>query len=202
MVQLHSAHFLTVGGDPLWLRGLEATPPRLRLLDHINKVLAHQPWLTACSHIQVNEAHQWQRCWILGGPRKVALIFSLCCFQTLLGERCWSLAELVQAVVILAHCHSLCSFVFGCDTSPVDKAPLSTSPNGTPPAFWPFDAANGNTNVPQTPAAPTEHKAHLRVGRLSLLSLTFETVRVWFHECQHPLFRVEFASIPTRGNMR
>jgi len=53
LVYLHSAQFLRVGGDPLWLQGLEAAPPRLRLLDHINKVLAHQPWLTACSHIQV-----------------------------------------------------------------------------------------------------------------------------------------------------
>uniref|UniRef100_A0A8C5E3B4 Sestrin-3-like n=1 Tax=Gouania willdenowi TaxID=441366 RepID=A0A8C5E3B4_GOUWI len=117
LVYLHSAQFLRVGGDPLWLQGLEAAPPRLRLLDHINKVLAHQPWLTACSHIQ-------------------ALLKS--------GEQCWSLAELVQAVVLLAHCHSLCSFVFGCDT---DLVALSKSPNGTPPAFCPFDAANGNTNV-------------------------------------------------------
>uniref|UniRef100_A0A669C9A0 Sestrin 4 n=1 Tax=Oreochromis niloticus TaxID=8128 RepID=A0A669C9A0_ORENI len=120
LVYLHSTHFLRVGGDPKWLQGLEAAPPRLRLLDHINKVLAHQPWLTACSHI-----------------------------QTLLkaGEQCWSLAELVQAVVILAHCHSLCSFVFGCDTD-ADFVPLSSkSPNGTPPTFCPFDAANGNTNV-------------------------------------------------------
>ncbi|XP_054648572.1 sestrin-3 isoform X4 [Dunckerocampus dactyliophorus] len=52
LVYLHSAQFLRLGGDPLWLQGLEAAPPRLRLLDHINKVLAHQPWLTACSHIK------------------------------------------------------------------------------------------------------------------------------------------------------
>ncbi|XP_061900244.1 sestrin-3 isoform X1 [Entelurus aequoreus] len=122
LVYLHSAQFLRLGGDPVWLQGLEAAPPRLRLLDHINKVLAHQPWLTACSHI-----------------------------KTLLksGEQCWSLAELVQAVVILAHCHSLCSFVFGCNTDS-DLAPLSKSPNGTPPTFCPFDAANGNPNVPQS----------------------------------------------------
>ncbi|KAA8588812.1 hypothetical protein FQN60_010157 [Etheostoma spectabile] len=134
LVYLHSAQFLRVGGDPLWLQGLEAAPPRLRLLDHINKVLAHQPWLTACSHI-----------------------------QTLLksGEQCWSLAELVQAVVILAHCHSLCSFVFGCDTDS-DFPPLSKSPNGTPPTFCPFDAANGNTNVPQSLATPSEHKTRRR----------------------------------------
>uniref|UniRef100_A0A8C5ECZ3 Sestrin-3-like n=1 Tax=Gouania willdenowi TaxID=441366 RepID=A0A8C5ECZ3_GOUWI len=70
------------------------------------------------------------------------------------GEQCWSLAELVQAVVLLAHCHSLCSFVFGCDT---DLVALSKSPNGTPPAFCPFDAANGNTSVPQSLTTPNEH---------------------------------------------
>lgn len=95
----------------------------------------------------------------------------MCCFQTLLGEQCWSLAELVQAVVILAHCHALCSFVFGCDANS-DAVPLPASPNGTPPTFCPFDAANGNTAVPQTPAAPTEHKTHLRVSHSSV-ALTF-----------------------------
>ncbi|MEQ2193544.1 hypothetical protein XENOCAPTIV_002847 [Xenoophorus captivus] len=118
------------------IMGLEAAPPRLRLLDHINKVLAHQPWLAACSHI-----------------------------QTLLkaGEQCWSLAELVQAVVILAHCHSLCSFVFGCDTDS-DLTHLAKSPNGTPPTFCPFDAANGNANVPQSLKAPSEHITRRRVN--------------------------------------
>ncbi|XP_037531705.1 sestrin-3 [Nematolebias whitei] len=134
LVYLHSAQFLRVGGDPQWLQGLEAAPLRLRLLDHINKVLAHQPWLTTCSHI-----------------------------QTLLkaGEQCWSLAELVQAVVILAHCHSLCSFVFGCNTDS-NFVPLAKSPNGTPLTFCPFDAANGNTSVPQSTAAPSEHIARRR----------------------------------------
>ncbi|KAM3866815.1 sestrin-3 [Diretmus argenteus] len=129
LVSLHSAQFLRVGGDPLWLQGLEAAPPRLRLLDHINKVLAHQPWHTACSHI-----------------------------QTLLktGEQCWSLAELVQAVVLLAHCHSLCSFVFGSGTD-TDVVLLPKSPNGTPPTYCPFDAANGNANVPLSLATPSEH---------------------------------------------
>uniref|UniRef100_A0A3Q2XQW2 Sestrin 4 n=1 Tax=Hippocampus comes TaxID=109280 RepID=A0A3Q2XQW2_HIPCM len=112
LVYLHSAQFLRLGGDPLWLQGLEAAPPRLRLLDHINKVLAHQPWLAACSHI-----------------------------KTLLkcGESCWSLAELVQAVVILAHCHSLCSFVFGSNADSGHPAPPSKSPNGTPPTLCPIN---------------------------------------------------------------
>ncbi|KAM9832742.1 sestrin-3 [Syngnathus typhle] len=124
LVYLHSAQFLRLGGDPLWLQGLEAAPSRLRLLDHINKVLAHQPWLAACSDI-----------------------------KTLLkcGEPCWSLAELVQAVVILAHCHSLCSFVFGSNAADWGHpAPPSKSPNGTPPTFCAFDVTNGNPNGPQS----------------------------------------------------
>ena len=39
--------------------------------------------------------------------------------QTLLkGEDNWSLSELVQAIVILVHTHSLCSFVYGCGITP------------------------------------------------------------------------------------
>ncbi|KAG5853048.1 hypothetical protein ANANG_G00068980 [Anguilla anguilla] len=81
LVSLHSAQFLRVGGDPLWLQGLESAPPRLRHLDHINKVLAHRPWLTARSHIQ-------------------ALLKN--------GEQCWSLAELVQAVSPPRHTPGYC----------------------------------------------------------------------------------------------
>lgn len=130
LVSLHSAQFLRVGGDTLWLQGLEAAPPRLRHLDHINKVLAHQPWLTACSHIQK-------------------------LLKT--GEQYWSLAELVQAVVLLAHCHSLCSFVFGSGTDVTDPIPLPRTLNGTPPGYCLSDAANGNANVPSTLAAHSEH---------------------------------------------
>ncbi|NXU47115.1 SESN2 protein, partial [Turnix velox] len=41
-------------------------------------------------------------------------------FQALLktGENSWSLAELVQALVLLTHYHSLASFVFGCGINP------------------------------------------------------------------------------------
>lgn len=104
---------------------------------------------------------------------RLTLSSCLCFLQTLLksGEQCWSLAELVQAVVILAHCHSLCSFVFGCDTDS-DFVPLSKSPNGTPPTFCPFDAANGNTNVPQSLATPSEHKTRRRVTNQTYILFT------------------------------
>ncbi|NXF12151.1 SESN2 protein, partial [Smithornis capensis] len=43
-----------------------------------------------------------------------------CALQALLkpGEDSWSLAELVQALVLLTHYHSLASFVFGCGIKP------------------------------------------------------------------------------------
>lgn len=103
----------------------------------------------------------------------------LSCVQTLLksGEQCWSLAELVQAVVILAHCHSLCSFVFGCETNS-DLVPLSKSPNGSPPTFCLFDAANGNTNVPQSPANPTERITRRRVTNQTCVFLYWTSYSV------------------------
>lgn len=40
-------------------------------------------------------------------------------FQKLLkGQNNWSLSELVQAIVILVHMHSLCSFLYGCGITP------------------------------------------------------------------------------------
>ncbi|KFV64045.1 Sestrin-3, partial [Dryobates pubescens] len=71
----------------MWLVGLDYIPPKLRNLKQINKILAHRPWLITKEHIE-----------------KLLKI----------SEWSWSLAELVHAVVLLAHCHALASFVFGC----------------------------------------------------------------------------------------
>ncbi|KAF1584277.1 Sestrin-3, partial [Eudyptes moseleyi] len=87
LVNLHVLQFLRAGGDPQWLRGLDFIPPKLRNLNEINKILAHRPWLINKEHIE-----------------KLLKI----------SEWSWSLAELVHAVVLLAHCHALASFVFGC----------------------------------------------------------------------------------------
>ncbi|RXM95704.1 Sestrin-2 [Acipenser ruthenus] len=92
LVQLHTAEFLQVGGDPQWLGGLSCAPQKLRNLNELNKLLAHRPWLITKEHIEV-----------LLKPG---------------GEGCWSLAELIHAVVLLTHYHSLSSFVFGCGVNP------------------------------------------------------------------------------------
>uniref|UniRef100_A0A6J0V9L5 Sestrin-2 isoform X1 n=2 Tax=Pogona vitticeps TaxID=103695 RepID=A0A6J0V9L5_9SAUR len=87
LVGFHMGEFLQVGGDPEWLRGLRYAPQKLRNLNEINKILAHRPWLITKEHIE-------------------ALLKT--------GENSWSLAELIQALVLLTHYHSLASFVFGC----------------------------------------------------------------------------------------
>eukprot|EP00061_Rhincodon_typus_P016600 g44905.t1 len=118
----HYRHYIAimVGGDPQWLQGLDCIPQRLRNLNEINKILAHRPWLITKQHI-----------------------------ENLLktGEHCWSLAELVHGVVLLAHYHSLASFVFGCGISAEGGhegghvlRPSSINNQG--------DTTNGNGNIP------------------------------------------------------
>ncbi|XP_078124209.1 sestrin-2 isoform X3 [Sander vitreus] len=91
-VQQHSAGFLEAGGEESWLSGLEHAPTKLRSLQTLNKLLAHRPWLITQQHIQ-----------------------ELVCPG---AEPRWSFAELIHAVVLMAHAHSLCSFVWGCSLNP------------------------------------------------------------------------------------
>ncbi|MBN3321409.1 SESN2 protein, partial [Atractosteus spatula] len=91
LVQLHASCFLQVGGDPQWLGGLSCVPWKLRSLNELNKLLAHRPWLVTKEHIE-------------------ALVRP--------GGEGWCLAELIHAVVLLTHYHSLSSFVFGCGINP------------------------------------------------------------------------------------
>ncbi|XP_041076349.1 sestrin-3-like isoform X1 [Polyodon spathula] len=116
LVSLHSAQFLRVGGNPAWLQGLDSAPQRLRNLHEINKVLAHRPWLVAREHIE-------------------SLLK--------IGEQCWSMAELVQAVVLLAHCHALASFVFGVGIEQDPPVP-GTPGNPNLGSYCFCDTANGN----------------------------------------------------------
>ncbi|KFO79105.1 Sestrin-1, partial [Cuculus canorus] len=91
LVNLHVNDFLHVGGDPKWLNGLENAPQKLQNLGELNKMLAHRPWLITKEHIE----HLLKT-----------------------EENSWSLAELIHAVVLLTHYHSLASFTFGCGISP------------------------------------------------------------------------------------
>jgi sestrin len=86
LVNLHEEEFKDAGGDPRWLNGLEFIPQKLRAIYDVNKILAHRPWLLTKEHIE----------------------------RLTKGTNSWSLAEVVHAIVILAHFHSLSSFVFSC----------------------------------------------------------------------------------------
>lgn len=87
LAEIHTKHFLDLGGDPDWLMGAAHLPPKLRSLVHLNAVLAHQPW-----RLVVDDIAQ--------------LVKS--------GVDSWSLNELVQALSIMIHFHALQSFVLGC----------------------------------------------------------------------------------------
>lgn len=86
LINLQKQEFLLLGGEHNWLKGLTSIPPKLRNLYDINKILAHRPWQLTTSHIE----------------------------KLTKGKDSWSLAEVIHAIVILTHFHSLCSFVFAC----------------------------------------------------------------------------------------
>nr|XP_033792394.1 sestrin-1 isoform X1 [Geotrypetes seraphini] len=127
LVNLHVNDFLHVGGDPKWLNGLENAPLKLQNLGELNKMLAHRPWLIAKEHIE-----------------KV--------LKT--GEHnSWSLAELIHAMVLLTHYHSLASFTFGCGISPKihcagDHSFQTSSVGG----YCICDIANGNHRAEEIPS--------------------------------------------------
>ncbi|XP_058801361.1 sestrin-3 [Phymastichus coffea] len=86
LINLQKTEFLNQSGDETWLQGLKSIPRKLQNLYEINKILAHRPWLLNKVHIE----------------------------KLTKGADSWSLAEVVHAIVLLAHFHSLSSFVFSC----------------------------------------------------------------------------------------
>jgi len=81
LLEAQKREFLAAGGDKNWLCGIEHIPKKLRGLSEINKILAHRPWLMTHAHIQ----------------------------RLTHSSETWTLGEVVHAVVILSHFHSLCS---------------------------------------------------------------------------------------------
>ncbi|XP_076467290.1 sestrin-3-like isoform X2 [Babylonia areolata] len=90
LMRLYSREFLLSDGDRNWLRGLDHVPQKLRNLAEINRILAHRPWLLKKEHIE----------------------------KLLRGANNWSLSELMQALIIMIHFHTLSSFVYGCGINP------------------------------------------------------------------------------------
>uniref|UniRef100_A0A8C7XT44 Sestrin 1 n=1 Tax=Oryzias sinensis TaxID=183150 RepID=A0A8C7XT44_9TELE len=118
LVNLHVNDFLQVGGDAKWLNGLGEAPQKLQQLGELNKILAHRPWLITKEHME-------------------ALLKA--------EEHSWSLAELIHAVVLLTHYHSLASFTFGCGITP--EIHCDGGHTFRPPSLSQYcvcDIANGN----------------------------------------------------------
>ncbi|VDN51074.1 unnamed protein product [Dracunculus medinensis] len=87
LMQLHKREFERLGGNINWLKGLQYVPLKIRNLDMLSAILAHQPW-----SIDVDHLSALTKC---APPAN------------------WSLSELLQAVIILAQTHVLCSFILG-----------------------------------------------------------------------------------------
>lgn len=85
--------FLLVQGDPSWLEGIKHAPMKLRKLDTLTRLLAHQPWL-------INEKNVEEL--LISGSQ---------------AER-WTVSELTHAVVIIAHYLTLSGLVFACGINP------------------------------------------------------------------------------------
>ncbi|XP_038031820.2 sestrin-1 isoform X2 [Anas platyrhynchos] len=140
LVNLHVNDFLHVGGDPKWLNGLENAPQKLQNLGELNKMLAHRPWLITKEHIE----------------------------QLLkTEENSWSLAELIHAVVLLTHYHSLASFTFGCGISP--EIDCEGGHTFRPPSVSNYcicDMTNGYHGVDDIHASPTTTESVCEVEAL------------------------------------
>ncbi|KAK2715935.1 sestrin-2-like [Artemia franciscana] len=119
IIDQHKKEYLSKGGDPSWLQGLDAASQKLRKLSTINKVLAHRPWLLSTDHIKALTHN--------GG-----------------NNDAWSMGELVQAIVILAHYHGVCSFVGGTGLAESCTTPFKESPPSSPVTEVPPKSANGS----------------------------------------------------------
>jgi len=87
LVNQQEALFLSVGGSPAWLDS--AVPARLAQLSTTNRLLYRAPHLLTVHHIK----------------------------NLTVGDGCFTLAEVVQSIVILTIFHSLSTFIKGCMSS-------------------------------------------------------------------------------------
>eukprot|EP00731_Ephydatia_muelleri_P031963 Em0023g470a len=96
LVTIQETDFVKNGGDIKWLQGLHHVPQKILNLLVVNKTVAHQPWLLKPDHMKA----------------------------LLRGADSWSVAELIQALVIFAHFHVLAGFALGCGVNPELDTPM------------------------------------------------------------------------------
>lgn len=89
LVQYQEQEFLSNGGQPKWLEGIDHIPKKLQNLLPVNQILSHQPWTINKDIIQ----------------------------PLLRGADSWSIGELVQAMIIICTFNALAGIVFGCGVS-------------------------------------------------------------------------------------
>jgi len=89
LVEKSGTELLAEGGPVDWVEtGIKAATTKVQRLSEINAILAHQPWTLTPAHIeQLTKS---------GSPGN------------------WSISELVYAIVLMAHFHSLSSFIESC----------------------------------------------------------------------------------------
>lgn len=183
LITLQKQEFLLQGGDHNWLKGLSYIPQKLRNLYDINKILAHRPWLLNKSHIE----------------------------KLTKGKDSWSLAEVVHAIVILTHFHSLCSFVFSCgvnqeldqaggyqyhsqDVAAITEVTNSSSkskPKDIPIVDTRQDWKNSTVNSPPSPTEP-------EVGITTLMQ-RMKTLSEQTEECTPVELAKRFENIETQS---
>uniref|UniRef100_A0A182PDP8 eIF-4F 25 kDa subunit n=1 Tax=Anopheles epiroticus TaxID=199890 RepID=A0A182PDP8_9DIPT len=135
LVNLYEEIFLANGGDPNWLNGVENIPAKLRAISDINKILAHRPWLLNKEHIE----------------------------RLTKGQNSWSLSEVVHAIVLLAHYHSLSSFVFSCGlTQEVDGASHKIENNNVLTQKTAFTRFNDLYNSQHPESLPNSDDGNIR----------------------------------------
>ncbi|KAK3822468.1 MAG: PA26 p53-induced protein-domain-containing protein [Linnemannia elongata] len=96
MVSMMKLDYLTSGGDPTWLNGLQYTTQKIRNLAKLNGLMAHQPWRLKPRHIQELVCRETKH-----NPHNV-----------------WTISELAQVMVILSTVHSISMFVAACGIVP------------------------------------------------------------------------------------
>jgi hypothetical protein len=96
MVSMMKLDYLTSGGDPTWLNGLQNTTQKIRNLAKLNGLMAHQPWLLKPRHIQELVCRESNH-----NPHNV-----------------WTISELTQVMVIMSTVHSISVLVAACGIVP------------------------------------------------------------------------------------
>lgn len=92
-LSLLAEKFLTVHGNKEWLKGLEYAHPKLRRIGRLNLLLAHMPWQISENHIK--ELVRGED----GGGMDLELR--------------WTMAEVVQACLILSFYHAKAAMALG-----------------------------------------------------------------------------------------